>query len=119
MMGAIGSIAACAFGVIWIIIAASMGAPGIFPLFGVVFVILGICNAIYNYKNATGKNRYSTFDITDGNEEPDPLEARFGGSGAQSGRDAAPGNGFCPYCGTPADAQYSFCRKCGRPLPRE
>ena len=57
-----------------------MGAPAFFPIFGVIFIIMGIVQAAYNYKNATGKNRYSSFDITEDGEEPDPLEQRFGGT---------------------------------------
>ena len=34
-MGAMGSVIAVIFGIFWTIAAASMGAPGIFPLFGV------------------------------------------------------------------------------------
>jgi hypothetical protein len=24
---------------------------------------------------------------------------------------------FCPYCGDPTQADFTFCRKCGKPLP--
>ena len=77
-MGAVGSIFSAIFGIIWTIAAASMGAPVFFWLFGVVFVILGIVQAIYNFKNATGENRYSEFDIVDSTEEPDPLAQKLG-----------------------------------------
>lgn len=56
-----------------------MGAPISFSIFGVLFVIVGIVQAVYNFKNAAGKKRYSAFDIVDGEEEPDPLNQRFGG----------------------------------------
>ena len=72
MMGGIMGIAVAVFGVIWTVIAASMGG-GLFAIFGVVFVIVAIVNTVYNFKNATGKNRYSTFDVTTDEEEPDPL----------------------------------------------
>ena len=65
-MGAMGSIVAAVFGLIWTGAAVSMGAPIFFPLFGVVFVIMGIVQAVYNFKNATSENRYSEFDIVDG-----------------------------------------------------
>lgn len=55
------------------------GAPISFSIFGVLFVIVGIVQAVYNFKNAAGKKRYSAFDIVDGEEEPDPLNQRFGG----------------------------------------
>lgn len=76
-----GALFAAIFGVIWTAAAASMGAPPFFCLFGVVFVIIGIIQAIYNFKNATGKNRYSEFDIVDSREEPDPA-GPAAGSGA-------------------------------------
>lgn len=47
-----------------------MGAPISFSIFGVLFVIVGIVQAVYNFKNAAGKKRYSAFDIVDGEEEP-------------------------------------------------
>ena len=54
IMGAIGSILAAAFGIVWTILAASMGVF-IFAIFGIIFVIAAIVQAIFNYKNATGK----------------------------------------------------------------
>ena len=119
MMGGIMSIAMGIFGVIWTIIAGSMGG-GLFALFGVVFIIIAIVQAVFHFKNATGKNRYSAFDITEGNEEPDPLQERFGApidatytSAYESGSDST----FCPYCGTRVKGDYEFCNKCGKRLP--
>lgn len=117
-MGAVGSVIAVIFGIFWTIGAASMGAPPLFPLFGAVFVILGIVQAVYNFKNATGENRYSSFDIVEDGEEPDPLNARF--------REAPqnvlqPDSGefrFCPYCGAKLGAEFEFCGKCGKKLPK-
>lgn len=53
----IGSVFAIVFGIFWTIMAARMGAPAFFPIFGVIFIIMGIVQAAYNYKNATDKNR--------------------------------------------------------------
>lgn len=119
-MGFIGSVVVVIFGIFWTVMAASMGAPAFFPIFGVLFVILGIMQAVYNYRNATGKNRYSSFDITDDGEEPDPLEQRFG---ARRGDDTAREGGFtassfCPYCGTGVDGGFEYCPRCGKRLPR-
>ena len=75
-MGGIGSAAAALFGVFWTLAAASMGAPVFFVLFGIVFILLGVVQAIYHFRNATGENRYSEFDIVDSDEEPDPLDPR-------------------------------------------
>jgi len=129
MMGVIVGVAVAVFGVLWTIGATSitsdmggMFAPdpfeqtmsAIFPLFGVVFVIIAIVGVVYNYKNATGKNRYSTYDIVDGDEEPDPLNERFGAEQqhSQDGESA-----FCPYCGTKIEDDYRYCNKCGKRLP--
>ena len=118
-MGAACSLIAAVFGVFWTIGAASMGAPVFFCLFGVVFVILGIVQAVYNFKNATGKNRCSSFDIVDSTEEPDPWDQRFGETPGSPADRAQPGDGvrYCPYCGAEAGEGFAFCAKCGRKLP--
>jgi len=105
-MGAMGSVIAVVFGIFWTITAASMGAPIMFPVFGVLFIGMGIVQGIYHYKNATGKNRFSTFDISDESEERDPLEDLVRGKE----------NRFCPYCGTKAEEDFQFCGKCGKRL---
>lgn len=113
-MSAIGAVISVVFGIFWTITAASMGAPFMFPLFGILFIIIGIVNAVYHYKNATGENRYSVYDITEEGEEPDPLNARFGQQQSyQRGTTAR----FCPYCGRNADSDYEFCPGCGKRLP--
>ena len=131
-MGAVGSIFSAIFGIIWTIAAASMGAPVFFWLFGVVFVILGIVQAIYNFKNATGENRYSEFDIVDSTEEPDPLAQKLGlerenpeseaGADTPVFRDIPPAGAelrYCPYCGARLGSGFTFCGKCGKRLPEE
>ena len=123
MMGGFGSVFSVIFGIFWTILAASMtrgtGLIGIiFPLFGVLFIIIGVFNAIYHFKNASGKNRYSAFDITDEDEEPDPLNERFGSASAPPDSRSAETH-FCPYCGAPVQNDFAFCRKCGRELPKE
>ena len=55
-MGALGSVIAVVFGIFWTVSAASMGAPISFSIFGVLFVIVGIVQVVYNFKNAAGKN---------------------------------------------------------------
>ena len=139
MMGAFGSAAAALFGVFWTIGAASMGAPGFFVAFGFIFIAIGVAQAIYNFKNATSQNRYSAFDITDGSEEPDPLNEYFGGKGnenpernarntsepeassaSRDGLESADGDEkiFCPYCGAEAEKEFTYCMKCGKKLPQ-
>ncbi len=117
-MGALGSVIAVIFGIFWTISAVSMGAPGFFPLFGVLFIILGVVQVVYNLKNATGEHRYSAFDIVEDGEEPDPLDRR---SGPQEDGEAPADGGFrfCPYCGARLGEDFDFCGKCGRKLPEE
>lgn len=126
MMGAFGSAAVTVFGIIWTMMAMSMGAPIFFALFGVVFVVMGIVQTVYNFKNATGKERFSAFDITDSSEEPDPLNEYFTGKKEASEEVDRNRNtdvdsqenakAFCPYCGAEAEEDYQYCAKCGRKL---
>ena len=113
------AVVAVIFGIFWTVSAASMGAPGFFPVFGVLFIITGIIIGVYHFKNATGKNRYSEFDITGDGEEPDPLEQRFGHASGDAAKPSEPASeeGYCPYCGAPAERGYTFCRRCGKQLP--
>ena len=118
----IGSVFSIVFGIFWTIMAARMGAPAFFPIFGVIFIIMGIVQAAYNYRNATGKNRYSSFDITDEGEEPDPLEQRFVGTECRDdtaqGSSFTSSSSFCPYCGKEVDGGFEYCPKCGKRLPK-
>lgn len=116
-MQGVMSLAAAAFGVVWTIIAVSMGNGvfSIFGIFGIIFILAAIASAVYNFKNASNKNRYSAFDITDDTEEPDPLNQRFG-NGINE-KQAGTSGSFCPYCGMPAENGYQYCNKCGRKLP--
>ena len=121
-MGAMGSVIAVVFGIFWTIMAASMGAPIFFPIFGVLFIIIGVVQAIYHFKNATGENRYSSFDIVDSSEEPDPWDQRFGPDRETAAPDApeAGTSGdfrYCPYCGARLGSGFTFCGKCGKRLP--
>ena len=126
-MGFWSSIFAVVFGIFWTIMAFTMGSFGgfgivgfIFPLFGVGFVGLGIMQAIYHHKNATGSDRYSVFDITEANEEGDP-GARWvkGGDPWDRQKENEAGARYCPWCSEslvkyPTDIVY--CPKCGRKL---
>lgn len=104
------------FGIIWTFLALSMGG-GAFALFGLIFIAIAVINAIYNFKNATGKNRYSSFDITDSGEEPDPFNERFGNTINGTHQYAGHENRFCPWCGATAKKDFEFCNKCGKKLP--
>ena len=129
MMGGISSIFVAIFGVIWTLLASQTGSI-LFMLFGVVFVVQAIVQAVYNFKNATGKNRYSEYDITEGNEEADPLNERFGNDfqsevqgdfqediehyySPKSEEDTA----YCPYCGVIIGSDFQYCHECGKKMP--
>ena len=127
-MSFIGTIGTVVFGVLWTICAFGMAASGgfgiigvIFPLFGIVFIVTGIIQAAYHYKNATGKDRYSEFDITEDGEEGDPGRRWVKGAEPwdQPGQSRPPERGtrFCPYCGANLQGDFRFCPKCGREPP--
>ena len=112
MSGVVGIFMVC-FGILWTVFAA-MANP-FFALFGVLWTCIVIGITVHNFKNATGKNRYSAYDIVDDAEEPDPFEERFGKKKPQavSGAECR----FCPYCGTAVGEDYQFCQSCGKKLP--
>lgn len=123
MMQGIASVFAALFGVVWMILAAGMGG-GLFAVFGIFFVIMAIVQAVYHFKNASGENRYSVFDITDGHEEPDPFQTKYGSAEDRKEDGAADKEiyedadvSFCPYCGTKVEDDYAYCHKCGKRLP--
>lgn len=114
MMSGVVGIFMIGFGILWTVMAAQ--ASGIFALFGVLWTGIAIVITVYNFKNATKKNRYSQFDITDENEEPDPLNERFGNSQTIQKKNDVD-NKFCPYCGTAVQGDFEFCNNCGKKLP--
>lgn len=48
IVGVVVGLLAAAFGVFWTTIAATMGAPEFFPLFGVVFIVVALGGTAYN-----------------------------------------------------------------------
>lgn len=115
MMSGIMGIFAVLFGIVWTINAAQAG--GLFALFGVIWTIMAIVQTVYNFKNATSKDRYSSFDIVDGNEESDPLNQRFGSTQQPSQTESDTVSNYCPYCGMPVDDRFIYCNHCGKKLP--
>ncbi len=125
-IGAFASIGAAVFGVFWTISSVSIGAPLMFPLFGVFFIVMSILNFVFNYKNATSKNRFSTFDIVDSTSEPDPLSliTNQNQSDAENKAESVTDDSseqikvnYCPYCGTAVGEDFDFCASCGMSLP--
>jgi hypothetical protein len=122
LMGGIAAIAVAIGGVFWIILANGIGAPGFFTAFGVIFVLLVIIGAIYNFANAAGKERMSAFDVTTGDEEGDPVARAFGHGAPKTekrGQPSAAGprrfdGDFCPFCGHKLEGDFDYCPKCGR-----
>lgn len=113
-MGGIMGIAVALFGVFWTVMAISGGAWFMAPI-GIIFVVIAVIQAVYNFKNATGKNRYSEYDITDETEELDPWDERFGN---ENSTESSNRNGrYCPYCGAKNEDDYKFCTECGKKLP--
>lgn len=134
MRSAVIGIAIAIFGILWTIVALNMtsdmgdtfdsfggmGVAGaIFPVFGVVFVVIAVAGVIYDFKNATGKKRFSEFDVVDGEEEPDPLNERFGAETSEFSfsENRSEAGAFCPYCGVEINDDYLYCNRCGKRLP--
>lgn len=131
MMSAVAGIFVALFGVFWTITALNIGS-GFMAIFGIIFVAIAVMQVIYNFKNATGENRYSEYDIVDEHEETDPFNERFGRQDSRKcfeensyDRDTYAGNSFndfgesrfCPYCGAQVEGDYAYCNKCGKKLP--
>jgi len=112
------------FGILWTIVALVMGITAaiqiggisiivavVFPLFGVLFVSLAWKQAKFNKHNATSKDRHSLVDITEDNEEGDPMDAVVGVA-----TEKEKGDYFCTKCGSAVDLFDKFCPKCGNRL---
>lgn len=57
MLGGFMSIAAGLFGIFWTVLALRMGAAFMAP-FGLIFVIVAVIQAVYQFKNATAKQAH-------------------------------------------------------------
>ena len=114
-MGGVMGVAGALFGVFWTVMAIAGGAWFMAP-FGLIFIGVAVYNTVYNFKNATGKNRYSEYDIVDESEEPDPWDEKFGNIRKEE-KVSVTAAKYCPYCGEKAKEDYKFCSSCGRELP--
>lgn len=107
-----GSMAAIAFGILWTVLALGLGSSfrglgdptfslvgTVFPFLGLVFIGLGIAQAVYHYRNAYGAERHTIVDIVDSREEGDPGDLN---------------RRFCPACGGKLPSGARFCPTCGQ-----
>ncbi len=83
-LSAVGGVGAIFFGLFWIKFASGVASHGpdagfgaIFPMVGVIFVIIAFCGVVYNLYNAFSGNRFSLYDITSSREESDTLTRLF------------------------------------------
>jgi hypothetical protein len=126
LMGAVIAIVVAAFGVFWTVGALGMGAPPIFALFGIIFVVIVIVSGVAGLYNAVSRNRFSTYDITTDEEESDPIAEALDlhPNRRRDHREPEPSSrnprrvegGFCPYCGEAVDDDFDFCPKCGKDI---
>ncbi len=123
LIGGISGVAVAIFGVIWTFAVSSTGAPGFFYIIGIVFIVIAINIAIYNFLNAGKKNRMSYLDITTDHEESDPIAQALGYGSYKTGGEKRENSGpipmmkkFCPYCGTALNSDFNYCPKCGKSI---
>ena len=119
-MKGIAAIASGLFGVFWTIMAVGLGAWFMAP-FGLIFIGLAVANAIYSFKNASGENRYSAYEIVEHTEEPDPLNERCGEvrntTDKKDAEKSKKDSRFCPWCGEAVEGEFVYCNHCGKKLP--
>ena len=129
MMEGAGAVFTIIFGVIWLFAAVSIGAPVFFALFGVAFIGMAVVRAVYAFRNASGEERFSEYDITDSEEEGDPLNRKYGKTAEReeswneretiiSENAGGAERIYCHYCGAALQVDFEFCMKCGARLPR-
>lgn len=133
-MGGVAALVVAVIGVIWVMVASWLarqvppgmspgGIASFFPVVGVLFIVLAVASAIYEFRNAFARERYSVIDITDSETEPDPLNRMFGPRDTMDSEPSVEDNQepkaatFCPYCGKPSQGDFRFCPACGKELP--
>jgi hypothetical protein len=92
MMGGFALLGAAAFALLWTVFAIGLTREVddgfgfvriLFPGFGVIFVLMALGGAVYNFRNAGAKERLSIVDIATATEEGDPLN-RWAAGAAES-----------------------------------
>ena len=106
----VGMVMAIGFIIFWIGSATMIGAPFIFPLFGIgmlVMVVLRFIGGMKAYKaqeerrNKSEEKRY---------EEDLLREVQREYSTYTETKDK---QGFCPFCGAKVERNFNYCPKCG------
>ncbi len=114
-LGFLSAVIAIIFGMIYIIIGFT------FPFFGIIFITVGIVQAVYYFHNLKDKNRFSIVDIVDSKEEGDSTD-RWISNEAVMGDDKplkktkTHDYSYCPYCKHKLDNDDKFCPNCGKEL---
>ena len=92
------------FSIFWCCAVAASGARPML-LFGLGFLALTVYRLVISIKMTRKETRKA-----DPWEQPDRPQSTY--------ETATRKDGFCPYCGAPAESDYSFCRRCGKQLPK-
>lgn len=102
MNNLMGGVFALLFGIFWISTAVSMGAPAVFPLFGLLFIAIAAWTIFSSLRSGKGSPP-AAVDPAKPPEAPD-LDEHHEYSG------------YCPYCGSPVEKGHGFCSVCGKRL---
>lgn len=110
LMAGIVSVLLMIFGIFFTGVLYLISAQTNFPiwLFGAAWTTCALLSAIYNFYNTFAKKRFSSVDIVDHSEEPDPLNELFSDD-----------KRYCPHCGEELAEDYVYCPNCGQKLKEE
>lgn len=145
----LGSLAAIIFGVLWTVLAyvgtsslrATDGTMKIvgyaFPIFGIIFILMGIFEATYNFKRAMSQKKSIEEDTLQEDENrtfslfskknKNPYRSTRSSSNAEDEYEdedydfsqTNPNMSFkkyCTECGAPLDKNYKYCPECGKKI---
>ena len=124
LIGGIGGIVFIILGIAMFATVASERTPPIFLFFLGGIILVGVIATVYNFWAATTRNRPSTFDITTGDEEYDPIAKAMGFGPDQTHPPAEDDEQkprrfegeFCPFCGKKVEGEFDFCPHCGKDI---
>ncbi len=97
--GLIGPLFMLLFALIWTMTAATM-VPFPFMMIFIMFGLLFICLALYQIVSVMKRSDEAVKVGPEVPEVHDGPEKEY--------------SGFCPYCGSPVEPDYGYCRVCGR-----